>query len=324
MSPGRDWRSFNDTWRDRQAEMALDQTLKALRWLFDTSERGIKRLEPLGILLAVIGLAVSIYSFQIDYQDRTVERKLRAWETVAADGPFSGGKADASAFLIDSDNDLSGAELEGAPWSYRELTNINLARANLNDAVLVSVDLSGANLSRAVLTEANLVRADLTGANLSRAVLTRANLLGANLTGANLSEANLIEANLARAIVIKAYLFAVDLTGADLSNADLTSTRLHNTNLDGANLVGADLSKAALHGADLAGARGLKQEQLNDACGDETTLENLPEDLTIQNCLDAEWFLQPIYRKNAYPPAPDEGLKSKFAESIPMGSTAVH
>lgn len=92
--------------------------------------------------------------------------------------------------------DLSGADL----------TQLNLAKANLRES-----NLKGANL-----TQVNLTNADLTGANLEAAVLNSANLSGASLTGANLKSASLENADLSFAGLISANLEAANLKNAKL------------------------------------------------------------------------------------------------------------
>ena len=143
--------------------------------------------------------------------------------------------------LIDKDKsvvilveaDLSGANLRGA----------YLRRANLRGAALFGADLCGADLCGADLSEASLC-ADLRGADLRGADLRGA--YGANVRGANLS-------------------------GANLSRADLSGAEFGKANLRGANLRGANLSGADLFGADLSEARGLTQEQVDSAKGNEST-----------------------------------------------------
>jgi hypothetical protein len=101
---------------------------------------------------------------------------------------------------------------------------------------------------------------NLPKANLERHYLVHANLANANLSGANLNVANLSGANLSRADLSGALLRAVDLRGADLSGADLSGADLshaalkYKVNLTGANLTGANLTGAKLQGADMTGA----------------------------------------------------------------------
>lgn len=147
----------------------------------------------------------------------------------------------------DKSADVEVAQVKGARLSGR-----NLRFADGWGAFLAKADLRGANLEGAYLFRANLQRADLTRANLEGAVLIEASLQGGNFDFANLQKATLIRANLKRAVLI------------------------------GANLQGADLFRSELQGADLRDARGLTQEQLDHACGDEAT--NLPPPLRIEPC----------------------------------------
>lgn len=76
-----------------------------------------------------------------------------------------------------------------------DLTNANLADADLSGMNLIEVNLTGANLTRA-----NLAGARLINANLSMANLTDANLAGTKLVGANLSSAIITKQQLSMAI----------------------------------------------------------------------------------------------------------------------------
>lgn len=96
--------------------------------------------------------------------------------------------------------------------------------------------------------------------DLSGATLTGADLRGANLTGAVLAEAALAGANLQGAALDDA-----DLAGADLSGADLSTASLVGADLSSASLQDTDLEYADLRRANLAGALGLSQEQLDES-----------------------------------------------------------
>ena len=188
------------------------------------------------------------------------------------------------------DADLTGANLEGAV-----LTSANLRGAVLRDADLTGANLEGAVLPDADLTGANLIGADLTGANLEAAVLrdadlTRAGLVGAFLRAADLAGAVLRDADLEGALLVGANLRDADLEGALLVNANLVGANFTNATLRGANLTDAILPDADLGNADLRGAilvhtlpRGaVSQQQLNRACGDDSTV--LPVGMTIPSC----------------------------------------
>jgi uncharacterized protein YjbI with pentapeptide repeats len=272
MSNGRDWRSFNDAWRNRNAERTLDQTLQVLRSVFDATERAIIRLEPLGILLAVIGLSVTIVSFQIDYQDRSIDRKLRAWEIVTANREFSGAKDVAANFLVSSGNDLSFAKLVGDRWDGKDLAEVDLTKTDLSESLLNGSNLNGSIFRRTKFNFSWFMSVSLVGAVLFGADLTEAFLKEANLSGASSFAADLVGAN---------------FEDADLEDAYFARSDFQDANLSGAELKGTDFEQANLSGADLR-YTSPEQGQLTMACGNEETL--LPDGLTIPMCVEVDWF----------------------------------
>lgn len=187
---------------------------------------------------------------------------------------------------------LVGADLEGANLEGANLQSADLKEANLKNSVL-----NGAILKHAELQNVNLKSADLTDANLSWADLTDAKLTGARLQGANLSDADLTGATLKGILLEEADLRRANLTGAKLHGSSLESANLTDANLRGArfgknvswwkgrdgsapddadqhpvNMLGVILTRAKLQGADLTGVQNLTPQQLEDACGDESTL----------------------------------------------------
>jgi uncharacterized protein YjbI with pentapeptide repeats len=153
-----------------------------------------------------------------------------------------------------SDLNLAGANLAKADLTGARLCGANLSNASLSRAKFFRADLSQSDLSRATLFKANLSQADLAGANLngadlSGAFLIRANLSGASLLGACLKGANLGQASLFRAKLNKAVLSQASFFKSDLSEADLSEA-----NLEGANLQEAVLERTNLRAANMAGA----------------------------------------------------------------------
>ena len=73
---------------------------------------------------------------------------------------------------------IAGADLTGGERSYANLSNATLSYANLRDVELTGATVREANLSRAKMLKANLSGANLTGANLSGADLSHATLDG--------------------------------------------------------------------------------------------------------------------------------------------------
>jgi uncharacterized protein YjbI with pentapeptide repeats len=168
-----------------------------------------------------------------------------------------------------SEVNLAGANLAKADLTGARLFGANLAGATLSRARFFKADLSQADLNRATLFKANLSQADLSGANfngadLSGAILVRANLSGASfidacLKGANLGQASLFRTRLGRAILRQASFFKSDLTEADLGQADLEGANfqeavLEQTSLRGANAANANFCFATLLRTDLEGA----------------------------------------------------------------------
>jgi hypothetical protein len=106
--------------------------------------------------------------------------------------------------------------------------------------------------------------------------LRRANLRGADLQEANLRDSDLWGVDLQEANLQGASLIQCDLRGAVLAGSDLRRALVQGSRLGFADLRDSHLGDASLHlvdfsGADLSGAQGLTQEQLEEAHGDEST-----------------------------------------------------
>jgi len=142
--------------------------------------------------------------------------------------------------------DLTGSRLGGANLSGANLSRAKLFRADLSQADLSRTNLFKANLSQADLAGANFNGADLSGAFLIRANLSGASLLGSCLKGASLGQASLFRAKLGKAVLSQASFFKADLTEADLAETDLTGANLQEAVLEGTNLRGANLANANL------------------------------------------------------------------------------
>jgi hypothetical protein len=140
----------------------------------------------------------------------------------------------------------------------------------------VTLSLSRRDLRQAFLYGIDLRKADLSDADLRDAGLFAANLRGIHLDGADLTHADLFFAKLADSHLPRAKLVSTVLVDADLARANLRNANLTDANLMRANLTDADLTRA-----NLTDARNLTQEQLNQACGTETTL---PPGLTLKPC----------------------------------------
>jgi uncharacterized protein YjbI with pentapeptide repeats len=124
----------------------------------------------------------------------------------------------------------------------------DLRRADLRGTDLKNADLHLARLNGSELFRANLNNADLRLADLSGASLRNVTMCGADLSGADLSKANLREANLSNGKVYYDNPQNVRMMG-DLFGEDLQSELTERL--------------APLSGADLSGARGVDNEELD-------------------------------------------------------------
>jgi uncharacterized protein YjbI with pentapeptide repeats len=173
-------------------------------------------------------------------------------------------------FLINSGlsvrSETSARLLRGSTLSHAKLSGAHLPNADLGDA-----DLSGADLSNALMVNANLIVADLSGADLSDALLDNADL-SAHLPNADLSAARLLGA---------------DLSDANLSGANLSDAKLIGADLGGAVLDNANLSNALLENANLGGADGITNEELEQQAA---SLEgaDMPNGQTYEDWLKSE------------------------------------
>ncbi len=187
---------------------------------------------------------------------------------------------------------------------YADLSGLDFAGMDLEDAVFTGCRLEGANFEDARLDNAIFFCADLRRANLRGASLRRADLRGTSLQGANLSNADMFEcdfregtlaeavgrgefeflthdgssADLEETSFVSANLDRARMNGvtairADFSNAVMRDCKLVRAKLTHARLTGANLENADLGGADLVGAN-LDGAVLTGACMEMVTTQD--------------------------------------------------
>ena len=145
--------------------------------------------------------------------------------------------------------------------------------ANLRDADVSTKPATWTGL-------ANLVTEKWDQSVREKARAELAQVKGAPLWGTNLRDADAVGAFLAKADLTLADLQRIFLTNANLQGADLWGA-----NLQGAFLYQADFKGARLEGTDFTNARGLTQDQLEGACGnDETRLPDYLADYRMKPC----------------------------------------
>jgi uncharacterized protein YjbI with pentapeptide repeats len=172
---------------------------------------------------------------------------------------------------------MVGSDLHGAAFVGSNFVGADLARADLHDATLFGSDFTNTDF-----TEANLLGVRGHGANFTGANLSRANLGGANLLGSDLVRVNARDAQF-----VGATLFGANLTQGHFEHASFKAANLVGANLAGASLVGTDFTGANfahtnIASSDLSQARGLTQDQIDQACGGPST--RLPAGLVAKTC----------------------------------------
>lgn len=202
-----------------------------------------------------------------------------------------------------------GADLESANLSYADLTGAFLAAANLSSADLRGAKMREADLRLIKLDGARLMGADIVEGFLMNGSLKDASLDGAILLGLELHDVKARNASIQSARLRGATIKYSDFDYARFQNADLGLAVLHGSSFrsahfNGTDLTGADLAESDLtgakfgckdpsdagsctnlSGADLSGAKGLKQAQLDGACGSPATkLPNAVPAFTLRPC----------------------------------------
>ena len=172
--------------------------------------------------------------------------------------------------------DLSRANLCRTIFSEVDLSNVTFKNANLQGAKFYRCKLQGVDFSDADMTDAELHCEPVYGANFNRANLSRANLSSADLSGSTLFEANLSHAEPRRAnlsgtdlrkALLEATVMSADHSGygqVNLHKANLSGVDFKRINLSRVNLSEADLSNANLSHSDLSNAN-LTQADLTKA-----------------------------------------------------------
>lgn len=164
------------------------------------------------------------------------------------------------------------------------MKSIALTAAVVGVTLVAASPVSAQNASQiaAVRSGANCPRCNLFQADLSNLSLKGKNLAGARLRQADLSAAVMNRTSFAGGDLRDVNAYGAVLGGASFARADLTNASFVGAYLQGANFTGARLSGVNFSGAEMDRATGLRQGQLNQACGDDSTL--LPRGLSLPRC----------------------------------------
>jgi hypothetical protein len=230
----------------------------------DLSQRAADEASARTALIAGLAGLTALGTYRLSQQGQITDRYTKAVEQLGSDkrDVRLGGIYALERIAVDSKRDHQ-TIVEVLSTFVRERTNLPCTENRTTSQGKPAADIQAA--------------ATVLGRLPHRKGVSRGDLQGATLVGAQLHQANLSGVWLQ-----ETPLSIADLSDADLQKTDLSGTLLNETNLSGAwlqssNLSGAWLNKANLCGANLSGAKGLTQEQLNSATGDEMT--KLPEGL---------------------------------------------
>jgi uncharacterized protein YjbI with pentapeptide repeats len=166
-----------------------------------------------------------------------------------------------------SGGQIDGSNLTGAHFKKALLYRIEGQKVRMDEAVFEDATLTEANVTQSVLRQANLRRADL-----SRGQFQQNDFSGADLESVKAPDVN-----------FRGSIFE----GAHLDHMNLDKAILDESKMKGASFGYALMSEVSLKGTDLSDAKlanvqGLKQEQLDPACGNMNT--ELPSGLSISYC----------------------------------------
>jgi uncharacterized protein YjbI with pentapeptide repeats len=160
------------------------------------------------------------------------------------------------------------------------------AKCELSGRNLAGVRFIGADFSEAAFVGSDLREAQFLGSSFHNADFSRADLSDAEILGADFVSADLSKARLSGALMSGSRFASVSFRNADLSRAVMTGSVFTDADFSKANLRGALIA-----GADLSHAGGLRQDQIDEACGDART--KLPGGLTINVCTGMKVLIHP-------------------------------
>lgn len=164
-------------------------------------------------------------------------------------------------------SNLQNSNLYDADLSFTDLSNANLQSADLEKATLIRTLLAGSKADGARFDRIEAYRSEMShmsavDATFVSAEMQRVSLRGANLAGADFTKAELGRVNFEKAI----------LTGSKFKLANMSRVNLNNARLDGTvDFDEAFMFRTRIEGVDLSTAKGLKQDQVDLACGDSKT-----------------------------------------------------
>jgi len=191
-----------------------------------------------------------------------------------------------------SNKRMNGVKLKNANFSGSIFNNSNLSGGNFDGS-----NLTGSHFRKALLYSVEGKNVNMNGADLQDATLTEAKLaesvfIGGNFRRADLTRGQFQDGDFRQTTFQRATATDVNFQNGNFAEAKLDHINLHKATLDGGNFKGVTFGNAILldatmmaanvSDADLSMTQGLKQEQLNAACGNMNT--RLPLGLSVPYC----------------------------------------
>ena len=173
---------------------------------------------------------------------------------------------------IFNNSNLSGGNFDGS-----NLTGSHFRKALMYSVEGKNVNMNGADLQDATLTEAKLGNSIFIGSNFRRADLSRGEFEGGDFRKTSFERATATDVNFQNSNFAEAKLDHINLHKANLDGGHFNNVTFGNAILLDATMMATDLSDA-----DLSMTQGLKQDQLNAACGNMNT--KLPDGLYVPYC----------------------------------------
>jgi uncharacterized protein YjbI with pentapeptide repeats len=155
-------------------------------------------------------------------------------------------------------NHVSSGDTSGTPKIMPTNWQLNCEYVVGPGADLVRADLSNCNLAGADLNGADMAAASVDNTNLTGAQLVKASLAGATLTGVNLTNANALQSSFSRVdglggndTLTGGHFTSSDFTRAEFMGATITNVAFNKSNfsnavITGSNLTGADFANGVL------------------------------------------------------------------------------
>lgn len=229
----------------------------------------LETLQPLTLVLAVVGFLVTSYGLWITSEDiKRQEKEAHATLRMMLDDRLAEATVDPDVLEWECVPEIpkDGGALARMVQSMAAL-GVPLDRVRGVGVPLSGVNLDDSQFDYAVLSLSDLRYASFSGARLHGSELFCADLEFAEFVRAELSEADFRLANLRSADFSGSVFSGVDFSGAVLSGAVFSGVDLSSTEFLG----------ACVDGADFRGATGLTRERIESAClRDE---KNLPKGL---------------------------------------------